>query len=182
MSLKSFDKFCESLILNEPKSRKEIFDERQKIIRNKITVECLLIYAVAVFANTFIMEEFYRWSESYFGAMLPIMSACLLYWLIRNEAKGTLFAVNGSFSNKFTGIYGIFMSVIFGISSMARLMDGEALFKDGMATIIFIGLLTFAIIFVYSLLMIIFTRKNDKLKEAAETEAERQDGGNHSEK
>lgn len=44
MSLKSFDKFCERMILAEPGSEKEIYDERQKQIRTQLTVEALTVF------------------------------------------------------------------------------------------------------------------------------------------
>lgn len=57
MSLKSFDKFCERMILAEPGSQKEIFDERQKIVRSRITIEALLIFGCSAILNCMIMEE-----------------------------------------------------------------------------------------------------------------------------
>ena len=46
MSLKSFDKFCERMILAEPGSEKEIYDERQKQIRTQLTVEALTVFEI----------------------------------------------------------------------------------------------------------------------------------------
>lgn len=177
MSLKSFDKFCESIILNDPKSRKEIFDERQRQIRDKITLESLLIYVVAVFVNTTIMDEAYKWCESYAAPMLLLMIACCIYWTIRNAVKGTLFAVNGTFSNKFTGIYGMFISVMFGISNVFGFEDGESLVSDGVVTESFMVLATFTLTFVYSLIMFILARNNDKRRAAAEAEPDEQEDG-----
>lgn len=181
MSLKSFDKFCESIILNDPKSRKDIFDERQRQIRSKITLESLLIYVTAVFVNTAVMENAYMWCESYAAPMLLLMIACCFYWMIRNAAKGTLFAVNGSFSNKFTGIYGMFMSVMFGISAVFKLEEGESFIRNGAVTKSFMFLVTFVLIFVFSLIMFILAGKEDKRRAAAESEADEQEGGSSEE-
>ena len=43
MSLKSFDKFCERLILSEPGSQKEVFDERQNVMRSRLAIEALFM-------------------------------------------------------------------------------------------------------------------------------------------
>lgn len=95
MSLRSFDKFCESLINPDLESQKEIFDERQNIIRSKLIIEALLIYAGATLINCITMELFYKWAESQFSSMLLIMALCLLYWLIRCCAKGCIVSASG---------------------------------------------------------------------------------------
>lgn len=95
MSLKSFDKFCESIINPDTESQKEIFDERQNIIRSKLMIEALLIYAGMTLINCIIMELFYKWAESQFSSMLLIMALCLLYWLIRCVAKGCIVSASG---------------------------------------------------------------------------------------
>ena len=95
MSMKSFDKFCENIILGEPTSRKEIFDERQKLQRTQLTVEALIVYAamsaIAVMSN----EIVYQWCEENFELMVLCMALCLLWWVIRNASKGSLFGVSG---------------------------------------------------------------------------------------
>ncbi len=60
MSMKSFDKFCERLILAEPGSEKEVFDERQRLIQQRLAVEALLIYVGVTLINTMMMEIFYQ--------------------------------------------------------------------------------------------------------------------------
>lgn len=181
MSLKSFDKFCESIILNDPKSRKEIFDERQRQIRDKITLESLLIYVTAVFVNTAIMENVYMWCESYTAPMLLLMFICCFYWVIRNAAKGTLFGVNGTFSNKFTGIYGMFMSVIFGISAAFKIEEGEEFISNGVVSESLLILVIFVLMFVFGLIMFILADREDKRRAAAESEADEQEGGSSEE-
>jgi len=58
MSMKSFDKFCERIILAEPGSQKEIFDERQRQQRTQLTVEALLIYCAASALCVLLNEDF----------------------------------------------------------------------------------------------------------------------------
>ena len=95
MSMKSFDKFCENIILGEPASQKEIFDERQKLQRTQLTVEALIAYgimsAIAVMSN----EIIYQWCEGNIMVMMLCMALCLLWWVVRNASKGSLFGVSG---------------------------------------------------------------------------------------
>lgn len=95
MSMKSFDKFCERLILAEPNSEpeKEVFDERQKQIRLRLGIEAMAVCIMAILINVFFSEYFVRWSEHQFAAILLIMVLCLFYWLIRCAASGCWVAV-----------------------------------------------------------------------------------------
>ena len=92
MSMKSFDKFCERIILAEPGSQKEIFDERQRQQRTQLTVEALLIYCAAA-ALCVLMNEIFGYLESSFSGMVFI--AAFLWWNIRALVKGCLFGVSG---------------------------------------------------------------------------------------
>lgn len=74
MSMKSFDKFCERIILAEPGSQKEIFDERQRQQRTQLTVEALLIYCAAA-ALCVLMNEVFGFLESSFSGMVFIAAA-----------------------------------------------------------------------------------------------------------
>ena len=92
MSMKSFDKFCERIILAEPGSQKEIFDERQRQQRTQLTVEALLIYCAAA-ALCVLMNEVFGFLES--SGMVFIAAAAFLWWNIRALVKGCLFGVSG---------------------------------------------------------------------------------------
>lgn len=95
MSLESFDKFCEKIIMGEPGSEKEVYDERQNQIRTKLTIEAMWVYIVtsAIFALTC---EPINWCESVFALMAFSASVSYLWWVIRNIAKDSLFGVRGS--------------------------------------------------------------------------------------
>lgn len=96
MSIKSFDKFCEKMVNNEPLNEKAIFDERQNQLRRQYTNEALYIFGGSTFVNTLIMEFGLQWSESYAMPMAVFAVLSYLYWVIRNAVKGTLFGVNGT--------------------------------------------------------------------------------------
>ena len=72
MSLKSFDKFCENLILTEPGSQKIIYDERQKIVQMKIGIETLIIFGGAATLNCLAMDLIYQYAESYTAPLVLI--------------------------------------------------------------------------------------------------------------
>lgn len=103
MSMKSFDKFCEKMVNNEPLNEKAIFDERQNQLRQKYTIEALYVFGGCTFLNTLIMECGLQWSESYAMPMVIFAVISYLYWIIRNAAKGTLFGVNGTRAVSSTG-------------------------------------------------------------------------------
>lgn len=63
MSMKEFDKLCESMITDKPGSRKLFYDERQKREQSRILNISLAVFAVLMFVNTFVMENFYQWAE-----------------------------------------------------------------------------------------------------------------------
>lgn len=94
MSMKSFDKFCEKIILSEPGSEREIFDERQKQMRTQLLVQALTIYAVASAACVMLNEDI-GFLESSLSGMVFIASAAYLWWVILAAVKGCLFGVSG---------------------------------------------------------------------------------------
>lgn len=79
MSLKSFDKFCENIILGEPSSpkQKQIFDERQNILRSRLITEALIIFAVRSALNTMVMDAGPMWCEGFFAPMVLSAALCL---------------------------------------------------------------------------------------------------------
>lgn len=100
MSMKSFDKFCERLILAELGSEKEVFDERQRVIQQRLAVEALLIYGGVTLINTMMMEIFYQWAESWMAATFLFVVLCLLWWQIRCAVKGCMAPVSGKYIHK----------------------------------------------------------------------------------
>ncbi|MBD5128736.1 MAG: hypothetical protein HDT43_02245 [Ruminococcaceae bacterium] len=168
MSLKSFDKFCERMILSEPGSQKEIFDERQKIVRLRISVEALLIFGCSAILNCMIMEECYKWAESQLAAMALLMAVCLLYWQVRCAAKGCMIGTNGKFPQTATGIFIIVLSVM----GLIRFFDefGKPYFiiKDGAVSKNFIGgavMLIFLAVGIFTLCVIRHENKREEREE-----------------
>ena len=116
MSLKSFDNFCAKMVNNEPLSQKEILDERQKITRQKITIQAAIMFAIMCGANALIMDCGLKWSESYAAPMMWFYIASVIFWLVANSVKGSLFGIEGTIHVKRNGFVFIFISVVDGLS------------------------------------------------------------------
>ncbi|MDE7362632.1 MAG: hypothetical protein K2N38_11940 [Oscillospiraceae bacterium] len=168
MSLKSFDKFCERMILSEPGSQKEIFDERQKIVRSRITIEALLIFGCSAILNCMIMEECYKWAESQLAAMALLVSACLLYWQVRCAAKGCMIGTNGKFTQTFSGVYIIFMGVLGILRFIDKFGEPDFVIKDGALSKEFIGIVVMLIFLVVGIFTLCVVRHENKREERSE--------------
>ena len=161
MSFRSFDKFCEKLILTEPGSEKEILDERQKIVRTKIIAETLLIFAFAEMLNCIIMDYFYKWAESYSPPLLLILMACLIYYIIRNAAQGSYVGINGNFARKVTSVTIILIAVLNITRHAFDLADGGIL-TDGALSDAFLFAASFALLAVCGVISLVVLRSIDK--------------------
>lgn len=98
MSLKSFDDFCAKMINGELVQQKDIFDERQTLVRSRITIRALWIFIFTACLNILIMECGLQWCESYVLSTAIFGAAANLYWVIDNARCGTLFGINGTAS------------------------------------------------------------------------------------
>lgn len=96
MSLKSFDKFCEKMINNEPIDNKDIFDERQSVMRMQITLRAFQLFTAAACLNILIMECGGQWCESYVCSTALCLGAAYIFWLVKNARKGSLFGIKGT--------------------------------------------------------------------------------------
>lgn len=98
MSLKSFDEFCAKMVSNEPIQQKEIFDERQKLVRSQLTIRALWAFIIAACVNIIVMECGPQWCESTVLSTAVFGAAAYLYWVIANARRDTLFGVGNSSS------------------------------------------------------------------------------------
>lgn len=169
MSLKSFDKFCEDLILKQPGSDKIILDERQKLMRSKILTETLVIFSSLSFVNCFIMDMFYQWAETYAAPLLIFMLICGCYYNIRCAATGSLVGINGERSAKFSAGYCIFMGIMMSAKYIfSKDEEDTAIFTDGRLTDNFCFLLVWILAVVCGVLTFILIKKSRKDKEGDE--------------
>ncbi len=94
MSLKSFDRFCERMIMGEPVDRREVYDERQNQMRTKLTVEALWVY-VAVSGIATMINDSVTWCASAVALLAVCASVSFLWWTIRCAAKDCIFGIKG---------------------------------------------------------------------------------------
>lgn len=133
MSLKSFDKFCEKTILadNRGAYEKEIFDERQKIIRSRLSNEALLIYAFAALINCVFMDTFYAWSETHSSAMTLLLAVVAVYYTIRLLSKGCLIGTSGIKSRQITAVMLIVIGVLNLVRFIVDIFKGRFILQSG---------------------------------------------------
>ena len=115
MSLKSFDKFCEDLILKEPGSEKIIYDERQKVAQMKLGVETMIIFGVLAVLNCVIMDVAYQYAESYTMPIIIILLFGAFYFRFRCAAKDCLIGINGVGALRIQAYTSIFLGLIWAI-------------------------------------------------------------------
>ena len=159
MSLKSFDKFCEKMILSEPKSEKAIFDERQKIVRSRLTTEALIVYAFLSAVDVLIMDTAYQWCESHFATLVLAAAVSLMWWTIRCAAKGVLFGVNGTFSMSYVGAMWIGLGLCEIVTEICKI---EYLYKDGMIAENLVILVSFGLLAVCGVINLIVASVENK--------------------
>lgn len=162
MSLKSFDKFCEDLILKEPGSEREVFDERQKVIRLQTAVETLLIFVIVCFINCIIMDFFYQWAESYSSTLLLIGMICVMYYIIKNAAKGSYVGINGRFARKITSVTILLIAVLNLTGRTLTFVSKGGIVINGILSDDFLFAISFALLAVSGVISLIVLRRTDK--------------------
>lgn len=165
MSLKSFDKFCEDLILKQPGSEKVVLDERQKIMRSKILIEALVIFSSLALINCLIMDMAYQWAETYAAPLLIFMVICACYYNIRCAAKDCLVGINGERSAKFSAGYCIFLGIMMMIKFIFSDDEERLLFADGKLTDNFCILSVWILSIACGILTLIFIKIGIKSRE-----------------
>lgn len=163
MSMKSFDKFCERIILAEPGSEKEIYDERQKQQRTQLTIEALLIYCAAT-ALCVLLNEIFRFLESDFSGLVLFAGFAFLWWSVRALSKSCLFGVSGK-----QVIYNSVIAVIeFPIWVILILPEDEGVkfFVNGGLSTFTAVTAGFVLYFISALITLIAYRRNKKIADA----------------
>lgn len=164
MSLKSFDKFCERLILAEPSSEKEIFDERQNVMRSRLAIEALLIYMGLTLVNSMVTELFYQWAESMMTVTLLFMVICLLWWEIRCAVKGCMLAVSGRYAQKTSAVMIVVIGALNGFRYVFDICEEGYFVTDGKLSGDFVFALCFLLMIGCGIFMLCVMRHEEKSK------------------
>ena len=162
MSLKSFDKFCEDLILTEPGSQKIIYDERQKIMQMKIGIETLMIFGGAATLNCLAMDLIYQYSESYTAPIVLIMLFCAFYYNLRCAAKDCLVGINGERGLRTSSYTCIGMGVVLSLQYIFK--EEHFIIVSGQLSDDFIFLITTVTAIVFGVTMLILVSRIQKKK------------------
>ena len=166
MSLKSFDKFCEDLILKGPGREKIIYDERQKIMQMNIGVETLIIFGGLAVLNCFFMEMFYQYAESYTMPLVLMMLLCAYYYNFRCAAKDCLIGINGVRSLKYSSASGIFVGIMMALRYIFKERETYFPIVEGQVSNDFLFLIAVIFVIVYGITMLILVRHVEKKKSA----------------
>lgn len=162
MSMKSFDKFCERMILDDPGCKKEVFDERQKQIRLRLEIEALLVYAGLNILNCFVMEFFYQWSESWLTATMLFAVISTLWWLIRCAFNGCLLAVSGKSVQKTSAVTTILIGALNMLRYVFDIGESDYFVKDGKLSKDFVFSLCFLLLIIGGIFMLCVIRHEEK--------------------
>lgn len=162
MSLKSFDKFCEDLILTEPGSQKIIYDERQKIMQMKIGIDTLIIFAAAAVLNCLVMDMFYQYAESYAMPLVLVMMFCAFYYNLRCAAKDCLVGINGERGLRMSSYSCIFMGIVMSTQYLSK--EEHFIIVNGQLSNDFVFLITTVAVIAYGVTMLILVSRIQKKK------------------
>lgn len=165
MSMKSFDDFCARIVNNEPLSQKQILDERQKVIRQKITLNAAFLFVGLSVVNTFIMDLGLKWCEMFLLPMTWFYIISYIYWIIENYRKGSLFGVDGTRSLRQSGSIMLFICFP---SSLTFFGESFSVLRNGMISSSFALLIYVVLVAICGIILLILVkkyRKREKTKE-----------------
>ena len=161
MSLKSFDKFCESMITGNGVREKIIYDERQKILQTKLWLEAMAIYIIAGMINILVMDKFFNYAESYLFPMLLILIICIFYYQFRCVACGCFIGINGVRPMKVSAVWAIFIGFF---DSFIFIFDEDVplILSDGKISDRLFGIIMTASVVIYGIVMLIVLHNIEK--------------------
>lgn len=168
MSLKSFDKFCENMINADKNAayEKEVFDERQKIMRSQLGIESFSVFAAAALICCFSMDFVCKWAESITAiiAMLGVLS--MLWFLIRCAVKGCMVAASGKQIQKTSVVMTIVVAALNLVRYVADLCKGEPFIKDNMFTNELLFMICFILMMICGIFSLCVIHRENKLTKA----------------
>ena len=169
MSLKSFDKFCENMIMGEPKNQKDIFDERQNQLRSKLTIEALWLYVVLSGVGLIIYEAGYAYCESIVAPLALFGAVSYMWFVIRNICCGSFFGIKYT-QAKCTATVILVEMIMYGILmvdnySEERTPEDYFFISNGQLTEIFVLCTAMAVMLVSSVVVFIAASRRAKADE-----------------
>lgn len=167
MSLKSFDDFCAKIVNNDPTiPQKDIFDERQTVVRSQLTTRALWAFVIMSGINLLIMECGPQWCESWVLSTAFFGAIAYLYWVCANARRGSLFGVNGTatLSSQVGFLFGdgIFIPIVILSDKEPDEVMGNFFIRNGMVSDYFMIVLCGAVILTSGVIMAVCIRNHRK--------------------
>ncbi len=175
MSLKSFDKFCENIIMGEPaKYLKDVFDERQNQLRGKLICEAFQLYAVLSFLALIIYEAGYAYCEGVMAILAFCGSVSYLWWVLRGLHFGCLIGIKFTQTANAAGLL-IGQMVMFGFFEFRDFSQdrqaGESFFaNNGQLTESFVLVIAMAIMLIASVMVLVAVSRHKSAENSAAEE------------
>lgn len=177
MSLKSFDDFCAKIVNNDPIPQKDIFDERQTIVRAQLTTRALWAFVIMSGINLLVMECGPQWCESWVLSTAFFGAAAYLYWVCANARRGSLFGIHGTatLSSQVGFLFGdsIFIPIVILSDKKPSDVMESFFIRNGMVSDYFMIVLNGTLLLTSGIVMAICIG-NHRKKEKAEAEAKKE--------
>lgn len=133
-------------------------DERQQLVLKSIQAETCSAALLLAFFNTYIMENYYMWCESNWGAMMLIIALGVIYMTVKRGIKGCLFGVKGARAELIVMAAWAFLFVFDLISDVKMALRGvqSEMVRDGALTTEFCGKIMYLSFFIEAAIMAVF--------------------------
>lgn len=141
-------------------------DERQNLAATQINSEGVAIAFLLTIINLYIMEDIYKWCESYSAPTTLTIHIAGLYVIIKRGIKGCLFGIKGARMELLVMGFWIFI----GITQIAEYIKFAAwkwfpeVTHDGMLTLGFCNQLMFLFMFLNGIAMLVFIIREKRAK------------------
>lgn len=175
MSLKSFDKFCENIIMGEPaKYEKDVFDERQNQLRGKLICEAFQLYAALSFLALIIYEAGYQYCEGVIAILALCGAVSYFWWVLRGLHFGCLIGMKFTQTANSAGML-IGQMVLFGFIEFRNFSKdgkaGESFFaNNGQLTEHFVLVIAMAIMLIASVTVLVAVSRHKRAEKSVKEE------------
>lgn len=142
------------------------FDERQKLIKSRLSIEALLICISVCLINSWIMEYAYQWAESNCAAITLIVVLSLAYWAVRCVTKSCAAAVVNTKAQK----RGFAASIICSACCLPMNLSGSGkadyVVKNGQLTDKFVFTVSLIILIACAVFLLCAIGREEKMNES----------------
>jgi|GEM_PF-618519 len=174
MSLKSFDKFCENIIMGEPKYEKDVFDERQNQLRGKLKLEGFQLYAVLSMLALIIYEAGYAYCDGIIAILALCAALSYLWWVLRGLHYGCIigmkFTQQANAAGMLLGEMLLFGFIEFRNFTKYREADESFFANNGQLSEHFVLVIAMAVMLVASIMILVAVTRHQKAEKTVKEE------------